>query len=193
MLILLNRLTRWQLLDVERAARDARAAGDHAVSVHGVTRFFGPPGGAQPPQQKEEPCSSSSAAGADAAPAAAASKRKQRSAARLDRFLRRRKLLAAAVLQLKLHLSVVRLQRAWRRLVAGRAAAARLLASAEMSLVQATTFYFETLAPLLGLHLVAGVLCSPCELLTFFGWLVDWLVGWSVGRSVGWCCELGLF
>ena len=127
-----RRLTRWQLLDVERAARDARAAGDHAVSVHGVTRFFGPPGGAQPPQQKEEPYSSSSAAGADAAPAAAVSKRKQRSAARLDRFLRRRKLLAAAVLQLKLHLSVVRLQRAWRRLVAGRAAAARLLASAEM-------------------------------------------------------------
>ena len=112
-----RRLTRWQLLDVERAARDARAAGDHAVSVHGVTRFFGPPGGAQPPQQKEEPCSSSSAAGADAAPAAAVSKRKQRSAARLAEFLRRKKLLAAAVLQLKLCLSVVRVQRAWRRLV----------------------------------------------------------------------------
>ena len=127
-----RRLTRWQLLDVERAARDARAAGDHAVSVHGVTRFFGPPGGAQPPQQKEEPCSSSSAAGADAAPAAAVSKRKQRSAARLAEYLRRRELLAAAVLQLKLCLSVVKVQRAWRRFVAGRAVAAQQLAGAEM-------------------------------------------------------------
>ena len=35
-----RRLTRWQLRNIDRAANDARAAGDRAVQVHGVVRYL---------------------------------------------------------------------------------------------------------------------------------------------------------
>ena len=88
-----RRLTRWQLRNIDRAANDARAAGDRAVQVHGVVRYLWYP--EKQPQQAQEQCGqqrTSAAAGcgegASSAMPAQLSKRKQRSAARLEVFQR---------------------------------------------------------------------------------------------------------
>ena len=49
-----RRLTRWQLQNIDRAANDARAAGDRAVQVHGVVRYLWYP--EKQPQQTQEQC-----------------------------------------------------------------------------------------------------------------------------------------
>ena len=47
-----RRLTRWQLRNIDRAANDARAAGDRAVQVHGVVRYLWYP--EKQPQQAQD-------------------------------------------------------------------------------------------------------------------------------------------
>ena len=96
-----RRLTRWQLRNIDRAANDARAAGDRAVQVHGVVRYLWYP--EKQPQQPQEQCGqqrTSAAAGggegASSAMPAQLSKRKQRSAARLEVFQRQAAATAAA-------------------------------------------------------------------------------------------------
>ena len=96
-----RRLTRWQLRNIDRAANDARAAGDRAVQVHGVVRYLWYP--EKQPQQAQEQCGqqrTSAAAGggegASSAMPAQLSKRKQRSAARLEVFQRQAAATAAA-------------------------------------------------------------------------------------------------
>ena len=81
-----RRLRRWQLRDIDRAANDARAAGDRAVKVHGVTRWLRYPEWRQ--QQAHKQCgqqrtSAAAGDGEDASPAMPArfSRRKQRSVA----------------------------------------------------------------------------------------------------------------
>ena len=99
--VISRRLTRWQLRDIDRAAKDARAAGDRAVQVHGVVRYLWYP--ERQPQQAQEQCGqqrTSAAAGggegASSAMPAQLSKRKQRSAARLEDFQRQAAAAAAA-------------------------------------------------------------------------------------------------
>jgi len=123
-----RRLTRWQRRDLDRAANDARAAGDRAVQVHGVVRYLWYP--EKQPQQAQAQCGqqrTSAAAGgsegASSAMPAQLSKRKQRSAARLEDFQRQAATAAASVAAAPpaarlMLFSVVRLQRLVRRRLA---------------------------------------------------------------------------
>ena len=92
-----RRLAPWQLRDINRAANDARAAGDRAVKVHGVVRWLWHPEQQKSRQQRPTAAAVDAETASPAAPKQP-SKRKQRSAVRLREFRKRMELRAEPAL-----------------------------------------------------------------------------------------------